>query len=91
MGGSIHTGYVCICQYILLVRCSRDLYNLAQLVGGLSAVGMSIFCNTLHVVWLCTLGLDQWGEGASAPLGMSVFLNMFYWLGVVGLCILGLD
>ena len=29
--------------------------------------------------------------GDLPALGMSVFVNMLYWFGVVGLCTLGLD
>ena len=59
----MHTEYVHICQYIILVRCDRALYAWAPLGG----------------------------RGHLSALGMSIFLNMLYWLGVVGLCTCGLN
>ena len=56
--------------------------------------GLLIF-NRLLVVW-CSRALYTWGQLVGGPLWGSLhwvclFLNRFYWFGVVGLCTLGLN
>ena len=61
-----------------MVWCGGSLYTWTQLVGE----------GLFGVVGLYTLGLN-WG--CLSALGMSIFLNRFYWFGAVVLCILGLN
>ena len=63
----------------------------------------SSFCNSFLGLWChygsVHLGSISWGgQGSRAlytsleclsALGMFIFLNRFYWFGVVGLCTLG--
>ena len=41
----------------------------------------------------CSRALYTWARlgGGPSALGMCIFLNRFYWFGVVGLCTLGVN
>ena len=87
-GGSVCTGYVCMCPLMILFWYSRAMYTWLLISGGKGPCALVIGSYCFGVVGLCTLGVNL---GGSSALGTSAFGNRYYSCVVVELCTLVVD